>query len=225
MASKPKAEITAEQQEARLETQRRYRARKRQEDPETFYAKNQAVAARYWERHRERLNTYYRERERERRAFATPEQLLELSAKAKERYHRNKDADPEGFLQHQNERQRLARSVKMAKDPEQVHAAERRRDRGSSPLKDATGRKLYADLRRAVPTTWARQDRDEVIGMVLMAVSDGTVRVKDAVGAIKRYTTQNNRDYDTFKSVSLDALHPETGKAWIDNLDSETPHF
>lgn len=47
----------------------------------------------------------------------------------------------------------------------------------------------------------------------------------DAVSSIGHYSKQNNREYDTHKNVSLDDVHPVTGQAWVENLDSETPHF
>lgn len=71
-------------------------------------------------------------------------------------------------------------------------------------------RALYLEIVAAVPRTYPRAMRDDVIAAVNLALFDGKIRVRDIAAGVRIATTEYNRLYTKFGVVSLDAIVPGT---------------
>ncbi|QKD03496.1 hypothetical protein EB235_20005 [Mesorhizobium loti R88b] len=79
---------------------------------------------------------------------------------------------------------------------------------------------VYRVVSRAVSSALPRFMRDDVIASMLLAVLEGKLLL-DHVGArMKDYVTGYNREYDTFKTLSLDAPMGGTDLRRIDLLEA-----
>jgi hypothetical protein len=202
------AQLTSSRRAAKLEARREY---------DKWYRathQDQIRAARRVQKKRDRA-----------RQLADSELLEEQRRKQREAsrrfYAKAKATRPEEFLA--SKRATLARG--RARHLESSQRGERIRYRKIHPLANSTARKLMASIMKALPSHMPPDVKGDVLSSVVLDVANGELRVRDAVPAVKLYITKHYREYDTHRNVSLDAVHPETGKAWIENLDSETRHF
>ncbi|UVK57598.1 hypothetical protein DBIPINDM_008210 (plasmid) [Mesorhizobium sp. AR02] len=64
---------------------------------------------------------------------------------------------------------------------------------------------VYRVVSRAVSSALPRFMRDDVINSMLLAVLEGKLLLEHVGARMKEYVTGYNREYDTFKTLSLDA--------------------
>lgn len=77
---------------------------------------------------------------------------------------------------------------------------------------------VYRQIDAAVPRQWPRHMRDDVIASALLEILEGRVRLDQIGELIRRSTTAYNRQFDTFKTLSLDATVPGTDQTYLDRL-------
>jgi hypothetical protein len=121
------------------------------------------------------------------------------------------------------EKHREARRRYKKKHSEQVNASNRRRLHrlrsigviSQSP--DAILKRVYASLPSGLPNFI----RDDVAGEMLLAALEGKLLVENIARSVGEFTKKYNRQFDTFKTISLDAPIAGTGLRRIDLLVAE----
>lgn len=78
--------------------------------------------------------------------------------------------------------------------------------------------KIYRSILGALPSSLPRHVRDDVASSLCLAVLEGKVLVKNIVKAAGEFLRAYNREYDTFKTVSLDETIPGTTMTRLDKL-------
>jgi hypothetical protein len=84
---------------------------------------------------------------------------------------------------------------------------------------------VYRLISKSVPNGLSRYDRDDVVAAMCLAVLEGKLLVKNIKTAVTKYLAAHNREYDGFKTLSLDAEIPGTKKRYIDNVAADQEHF
>jgi len=85
--------------------------------------------------------------------------------------------------------------------------------------------KVYAQINKAVSRALPRHVRDDLIGAMCLAVLEGKLLVSDIDKEARKFLTEHNRQYDTFKTLSLDATIPGTDQTYLDRVvDQATEH-
>lgn len=64
---------------------------------------------------------------------------------------------------------------------------------------------VYREISRAVPSGLPPHMRGDVIAEMCLAVLEGQLLVRDAAARVREYVRGYNRQYDGFKTISLDA--------------------
>ncbi len=80
---------------------------------------------------------------------------------------------------------------------------------------------IWQRINAAVPASLARQVRDELIGNMCLAVLEGELLVKNIKAEVAKFMANYNREYDGFKTLSLDETRPGTKDAYVDRLTKE----
>lgn len=83
---------------------------------------------------------------------------------------------------------------------------------------------VYRVVSRAVSSGLPRFMRDDVIASMLLAVLEGKLLLEHVGARMKDYVTGYNREYDTFKTLSLDAPMGGTDLRRIDLLEAPAPY-
>ena len=83
---------------------------------------------------------------------------------------------------------------------------------------------VYRVVSRAVSSALPRFMRDDVINSMLLAVLEGKLLLQHVGARMKDYITGYNREYDTFKTLSLDAPMGGTDLRRIDLLEAPAPY-
>jgi hypothetical protein len=83
---------------------------------------------------------------------------------------------------------------------------------------------VYRVVSRAVSSTLPRFMRDDVINSMLLAVLEGKLLLEHVGARMKDYVTGYNREYDTYKTLSLDAPMGGTDLRRIDLLEAPAPY-
>jgi hypothetical protein len=79
--------------------------------------------------------------------------------------------------------------------------------------------KVYRCVARAIPAKLPKFARDDIAGMICLAVLEGKLLVKNIEKEVASFLRSYNREYDTFKTVSLDAPIPGAdGMTYMDRL-------
>lgn len=81
--------------------------------------------------------------------------------------------------------------------------------------------KVYWLAVKAVPAALPRHVRDDVIGSILLSVMEGKTLVRDIAKSARQFVTAHNRDFDHFKTLSLDATMPGTDVTYVERLTIE----
>jgi hypothetical protein len=72
---------------------------------------------------------------------------------------------------------------------------------------------------KAVPRTLPEFVRDEIVASMCLAVLEGKLFIENICKEASSYLRAYNRDFDTFKTTSLDApLNGQDGTTFIDML-------
>ncbi len=114
--------------------------------------------------------------------------------------------------------------------PEQI---ERRREfERLRRSRDASKRNLrvspaevFAQISKAVPFGLPRHQRDDLIGSMCLAVLEGKLLIKNIRAEVAKFVAAYNREYDGFKTLSLDAELPGTKKRYIDGVAADQEQF
>lgn len=81
---------------------------------------------------------------------------------------------------------------------------------------------MYRRVLAAVPAGLPRFARDDIAGMICLAVLEGKLLVANIEKEVGSFMRSYNREYDTFKTVSLDASVPGMeDTTYLDMLTSE----
>ncbi|TPJ52690.1 hypothetical protein [Mesorhizobium sp. B2-6-4] len=83
---------------------------------------------------------------------------------------------------------------------------------------------VYRVVSRAVSSALPRFMRDDVIASMLLAVLEGKLLLENVGARVKDYVTGYNREYDTIKTLSLDAPMGGTDLRRIDLLEAPAPY-
>jgi hypothetical protein len=83
---------------------------------------------------------------------------------------------------------------------------------------------VYRVVSRAVSSALPRFMRDDVISSMLLAVLEGELLLENVGTRIKDYLGRYNREYDGFKTLSLDAPMGGTDLKRIDLLEAPPPY-
>ncbi|MCA0000987.1 MULTISPECIES: hypothetical protein [unclassified Mesorhizobium] len=83
---------------------------------------------------------------------------------------------------------------------------------------------VYRVVSRAVSSALPRFMRDDVINSMLLAVLEGELLLQHVGSRMKDYLGRYNREYDTFKTLSLDAPMGGTDLRRIDLLEAPAPY-
>lgn len=83
---------------------------------------------------------------------------------------------------------------------------------------------VYRVVSRAVSSALPRFMRDDVINSMLLAVLEGKLLLEHVATRMKEYVSGYNREYDTFKTLSLDAPMGGTDLRRIDLLEAPAPY-
>jgi hypothetical protein len=82
---------------------------------------------------------------------------------------------------------------------------------------------VYRRVVAAIPGKLPRFARDDIAGMICLAVLEGKVLVTDIENEVADFMRSYNREYDTFKTLSLDAPVPGMdGMTYRDKLSAGT---
>lgn len=149
---------------------------------------------------------------------AHPEKAAALEAKAVARL---KAENPEAYRAQKargNRKYREKHGERLRQLAREIY----RRQAGTSSARAQRGMALAT---AAIPRNIPPEVRDDVLGDIMLALIDGTVRLDEVTKKVPDYIRAHNRKYNAFRNVSLDAVHSVTGHAWIENLDSDTEHF
>ncbi|BCG88530.1 hypothetical protein MesoLj113c_46400 [Mesorhizobium sp. 113-3-9] len=83
---------------------------------------------------------------------------------------------------------------------------------------------VYRVVSRAVSAALPRFMRDDVINSMLLAVLEGELLLQNVAARVKDYLGRYNQQYDTFKTLSLDAPMGGTDLRRIDLLEAPAPY-
>jgi hypothetical protein len=64
-----------------------------------------------------------------------------------------------------------------------------------------------------------------VVGAMCLAVLEGKLLLKNIKAEVCKFVAAQNREYDSFKTLSLDAEIPGTMRRYIDNVAADAEHF
>jgi len=78
----------------------------------------------------------------------------------------------------------------------------------------------YKLVMQAVPRALPKHMRDDIVANMLLAVLEGNILIDNVAKEAKKFLTAYNREYDTFKTKSLDA--PIAGTDGMTMLDTLT---
>lgn len=79
--------------------------------------------------------------------------------------------------------------------------------------------KVYLMLTKAVPRSWPRHVRDDLVSIMCLAILEGKLLIENIGKEVRRFVTEYNRVHDTYKTLSLDAVIPGTeGMTYLDQL-------
>lgn len=79
---------------------------------------------------------------------------------------------------------------------------------------------VYRHVMKAVPRALPKFMRDDIVSNMLLAILEGDILIKNIDKEVKKFLTSYNREYDTFKTKSLDA--PIAGTDGMTMLDTLT---
>lgn len=80
-------------------------------------------------------------------------------------------------------------------------------------------------LARAVPPGLPKQIREDITQSMCLAILEGKLLAKNIKNEVAKFLAAYNREYDGFKTLSLDAEMPGTKKRYIDNVAADQEHF
>jgi hypothetical protein len=182
-------------------------------------AKNRAYDKLSYRRRKETQPERWRARKRAqnlRARLKLDEQHREATRLAdRERYHRN----PELFRARARKNYQKYHAKHLARAKARDSKITSRRRFARSPAE------VYELIGKSVPRALPRHTRDDLIGTLCLAVLEGKLLVKNIKVEVGKYLAAHNREYDTFKTVSLDAAIPGTNKRYVDTIASDAEHF
>jgi hypothetical protein len=112
--------------------------------------------------------------------------------------------------------------------PERVRASQQRRHNRQRAIKlyksPSAVDRLHLLAKKALPPGLARCTRDDVISEITLAIFLGTLVEKDLGKRAGEFLRAYNREYDTFKTLSLDAPMGGTDLRRIDLLEAPAPY-
>jgi hypothetical protein len=80
---------------------------------------------------------------------------------------------------------------------------------------------VFKNISAIVPAGLSRHDRDDLIGALCLAVLEGKLLVGNIKPEVARYLAAHNREYDHFKTLSLDETLPGGKGSWVDTLTED----
>jgi predicted ATP-dependent endonuclease of OLD family len=159
---------------------------------------------------------------RARRKETNPEAVRENERRWSEAYKQRCLAkDPEAYLERIRKKQAGTRARRKLKFPEKARTSARATFYKKHGLKPTTANAIVRLVKRGAPAEIA----DDVAVAMVLEILEGRVRQKDVAKAIPELVRRHYRQFDRYKNLSLDAARASTGKAWIDDLASDTEHF
>lgn len=84
---------------------------------------------------------------------------------------------------------------------------------------------IFKLVMNAIPRELPRHERDDLVGTMCLAILEGKLLVKSVKAEVGKYLKAHNREYDTFKTMSLDEFVPGTKTRYVDNIASDAVHF
>lgn len=80
---------------------------------------------------------------------------------------------------------------------------------------------VYKIVNKVVSAALPKHMRDDVIAEILLAVLEGKLLLDQIGQRVKDFVRDYNREYDTFKTLSLDEVIPGTNTSRLDMLAAE----
>jgi hypothetical protein len=157
----------------------------------------------------------FAERERAKDQRRRHRDIQAARRRGRERYHRTREAKrlQASASYYRNHDKQLAR-----------HRAKRARKESLAQVRCSPD-VVYKLVTKAIPGGLPRHDRDDLAGAMCLAILEGKLLVKHIKAEVAKYLKAHNREYDTFKTLSLDAEIPGTKTRYVDNIASDAVHF
>ncbi|HWK66116.1 MAG TPA: hypothetical protein VNS34_14330 [Rhizobiaceae bacterium] len=107
-----------------------------------------------------------------------------------------------------------------AANREKIREKQRRKNHRDYSLKvfQRSPDKFYRQILKLLPQTLPRHVRDDVASSLCLAIMERKVLTKNIQTEVANYLRAYNREYDTFKTVSLDETIPGTTMTRLDKL-------
>jgi len=164
----------------------------------------------------------YRTRIKYRLAFQKcPEQVRAKQREKRKRYlQRIRAYDLARYWANPEKRRKTAReSYRRHHEKQLQRYRDRRAKQKSISIVRHNPNEVYHLVVAAIPGKLPRFARDDIAGMICLAVLEGKVLVKDIEKEVASFMRSYNREYDTFKTVSLDTPIPGMdGMTYLDKL-------
>jgi hypothetical protein len=154
---------------------------------------------RSYEKNRDKRRAYARKWAREYSKRRLAEHPEETRAKWRAQYHRRRQADP-----------KAARARWR-----QQYVKKRRRE----------GQRIYSAAAAAVPASLPRHVRDDVVAALVLGVIERRYTVESLPAQAKREIAAHSRQFDHFKTLSLDAPIAGTELRRVDTIAADALHF
>lgn len=197
------------------ESQRRYRERHPQRHPRKRTEKDRQYIAAWKKANPEKMRQYRRKWAEENPDYA-PRWNEEHGNRWAESFKRWSKANPEKVRE--KERRKRAKA-----GPEKMREKWRRQRLRRQSIKAMmeSPDKIYSLILSALPSGLPRHVRDDVVGSLCLAIMERKVLVKNIKAEVGKFLKAYNREYDTFKTLSLDELIPGTKTTRLDALAAE----
>ncbi len=154
----------------------------------------------------------------------TKEQIAEQNRSYRERFPEKCKQLKENWLAKNKEKAAATIRAWRGRNRERIRkvkAAWRARKAAQTEIK-LSPEKVYLLLHRAVPRALPRHVRDDVIAELCLSILEGKLALKHLEDGVRKHLTAYNREYDTFKTLSLDAKIPGMdGMTYLDRLSAE----
>jgi hypothetical protein len=138
---------------------------------------------------------------------------------------RSKDKDIEEYRARKGATYAKYYAQRTSEQRQTRKALDRRRYWRNHPLSRAKLRETMAVARAAIPRYAAPDVRDDVVQNLLVAVSDGTIRLQDIAAKAPEFLRAYNRQFDHHKVMSLDANIPGMKATWLDALPDDAERY